>query len=73
MAVTEMFASQSKSKVLQLRSQLSREKKGDSSASAYYIADEMGAAGKNLMTVISSPISLMDWIRIIIRLCLLWQ
>ncbi|WVZ75222.1 hypothetical protein U9M48_023301, partial [Paspalum notatum var. saurae] len=52
-AVTTMFASQSKSKILQLRSQLSREKKGDSSASAYYtkmksLADEMGADGKKL-------------------------
>jgi hypothetical protein len=33
-AVTEMFSSQSKSCILQLRSQLSREKKGDSSAAA---------------------------------------
>jgi len=46
-----MFSSQSRSKILQIRSQLSREKKGDSSASAYYskmkgLADEMAAAGK---------------------------
>jgi hypothetical protein len=52
-AITEMFASQSRSKILQLRSQLSREKKGDLSASAYYskmkgIADEMAAAGKKI-------------------------
>ena len=48
-----MFSSQSKSRVLQLRSQLSRMKKGDLSASAYYtkmkgLADEMAAAGKKL-------------------------
>ena len=52
-AITEMFSSQSKSRVLQLRSQLSRMKKGDLSASAYYtkmkgLADEMAAAGKKL-------------------------
>ncbi|WVZ94203.1 hypothetical protein U9M48_040124 [Paspalum notatum var. saurae] len=39
--------------ILHLRSQLSREKKGDASASSYYakmkgLADEMGAAGKKL-------------------------
>lgn len=48
-AITEMFSSQSKSRVLQIKSQLSREKKGDQSASAYYtkmkgLADEMAAA-----------------------------
>lgn len=52
-AVSQMFSSQSKSRVLQLRSQLSRGKKGDSTAAAYYIkmkgfADEMAAAGKKL-------------------------
>ena len=52
-AITEMFSSQSKSRVLQLRSQLSRMKKEDLSASAYYtkmkgLADEMAAAGKKL-------------------------
>ena len=52
-AITEMFSSQSKSRVLQLRSQLSRMKKGDLSASSYYtkmkgLADEMAAAGKKL-------------------------
>ena len=36
MAVNEMFASQSRSKLLQLRSQLSREKKGDASTVVYY-------------------------------------
>lgn len=46
-----MFSSQSKSHVLQIKSQLSREKKGDQSASAYYtkmksLADEMAAADK---------------------------
>jgi hypothetical protein len=35
-AVNEMFTSQSRSKILQLRSQLSREKKGDASAAIYY-------------------------------------
>ena len=35
-AVNEMFASQSHSKILQLRSQLSREKKGDASTVVYY-------------------------------------
>ena len=52
-AITEMFSSQSRSRILQLRSQLSREKKGDLSASAYYskmkgIADEMAAVGKKI-------------------------
>ena len=52
-AITEMFSSQSRSKILQLRSQLSREKKGDMSASAYYskmkgLADELAAAGKKI-------------------------
>ena len=35
-AFNEMFASQSHSKILQLRSQLSREKKGDASTVVYY-------------------------------------
>lgn len=35
-AISEMFSLQSKSRILQIRSQLSREKKGDSSAAAYY-------------------------------------
>lgn len=48
-AITEMFSSQSKSRVLHIKSQLSRENKGDQSASAYYtkmkgLADEMAAA-----------------------------
>ena len=52
-AITQMFSSQSRSKILQIRSQLSREKKGDSSVSAYFskmkgLADEIGAAGKKL-------------------------
>lgn len=52
-AVTEMCSSQSRSKILQLRAQLSREKKGESSASAYYnkmksFADELAAAGKRI-------------------------
>ena len=52
-AVTDMFASQSKSRILQIRSQLSREKKGDSSAAAYYskmksLADELAAVGRKL-------------------------
>ena len=52
-AVLEMFSSQAKSRILQIKSQLSREKKGDQSASAYYtkmkgLADEMAAAGKKL-------------------------
>ena len=52
-AVTDMFASQSKSRILQIRSQLSREKKGDSSAAAYYskmksLADELAAVGRRL-------------------------
>ncbi|CAO2037247.1 unnamed protein product [Urochloa humidicola] len=52
-AITEMFSSQSRSKILQLRYQLSREKKGDSTAASYFtkmtgLADEMAAAGKNL-------------------------
>ena len=51
--ITQMFSSQSRSKILQIRSQLSREKKGDSSVSAYFskmkgLADEIGAAGKKL-------------------------
>lgn len=45
-AVTEMFSSQSKSRILHIHAQLSRERKGDSSAAAYYskmkaLADEM--------------------------------
>lgn len=52
-AVTMMFSSQAKSRILQIKSQLSREKKGDQSAFAYYtkmkgFADEMAAAGKKL-------------------------
>ena len=52
-AVLEMFSSQAKSRILQIKSQLSREKKGDQPASAYYtkmkgLADEMAAAGKKL-------------------------
>ncbi|XP_039787039.1 uncharacterized protein LOC120653347 [Panicum virgatum] len=52
-AINEMFSSQSKSCILQIKSQLSREKKGDQSASAYYtkmkgLADEMAVAGKKL-------------------------
>lgn len=52
-SITGMFASQSWSKILKLRSQLSREKKGDLSASSYYskmkgFADEMAAAGKKI-------------------------
>lgn len=51
-AITDMFSSQSRSRILQLRSHLSREKKGELSASAYYskmksIA-EMAAIGKKI-------------------------
>ena len=52
-SITEMFSSQSRSKILQLRSQLAREKKGDYSAAEYFskmtgLADEMAAAGKKI-------------------------
>jgi len=52
-SVSEMFSSQAKSCILQIKSQLSREKKGDQFASAYYtkmkgLTDEMAAAGKKL-------------------------
>lgn len=52
-AVLEMFSSQAKSHILQLKSQLSREKKGDQSVSTYYtkmkgLADAMAFAGKKL-------------------------
>jgi len=51
--INEMFASQSRSKIMQLRSQLSNEKKGELLASAYYskmkgIADELAGAGKKI-------------------------
>nr|CAE05450.3 OSJNBa0073E02.10 [Oryza sativa Japonica Group] len=49
----EMFSSQSKARIIQIRAQLARELKGDSSAAAYFtkmkgLADEMAAAGKKL-------------------------
>jgi len=52
-SITEMFSSQSRSKILQLRSQLAREKKGDYSAAEYFskmagLADEMAAASKKI-------------------------
>lgn len=52
-AINEMFSSQSKARIIQIRAQLARELKGDSSAAAYFtkmkgLADEMAAAGKKL-------------------------
>lgn len=52
-AITDMFSSQSRSRVLQLHSQLTREKKGEFSASAYYskmkgVTDELAAIGKKI-------------------------
>ena len=41
-SVSEMFSSQAKSRILQIKSQLSREKKGDQSASAYFTHASFG-------------------------------
>jgi hypothetical protein len=51
--VTEMFPSQSKARIVQLRSTLNKARKGDKSASVYFnhiknLADEMASAGKPL-------------------------
>ena len=50
-ALLRSFSSQSKARVIQLRSQLEHTRKGDLSAAAYFtkmkgIADELAAAGK---------------------------
>ncbi|XBH89844.1 hypothetical protein VPH35_081660 [Triticum aestivum] len=52
-ALLAMFASQSRAKVMQLRTQLTNTRKGDSSATAYFtkmkgLADELAAAGKKM-------------------------
>lgn len=52
-ALLQSFSSQSRARVIQLRSQLEHTRKGDLSAAAYFtkmkgIADELAAAGKSL-------------------------
>ena len=52
-AVSEMYSSQSKSRIVQIHTQLSREQKGDMTAAAYFtkmksLADEMAVALKKL-------------------------